>query len=62
MTNAPEHLDVLADQLADFKKRHGYDWPNCATPDCGNKCCIPSDRCHPCSIQFYGIDYRPEPK
>ena len=51
--------DAVVDQLADFKERHGYDWPNCGTPDCENKACVPSDLCHPCSLRFYGVDFRP---
>lgn len=45
--------------LADFKKKYGYDWPNCTTPDCENKACIPSDKCHPCTVKFYGYNLRP---
>lgn len=50
----------IEDQLEHFKEKYGFDWPNCATPDCENKACVPSDRCHPCSLLYYGVDPRPD--
>lgn len=32
---------------AEFKRTHGYDWPNCEIADCENKSCVPFRRCYP---------------
>lgn len=45
--------------LDDFKKQHGYAWPNCIVPDCQYKACIPSDMCYPHTLEIRGIDMRP---
>jgi hypothetical protein len=47
------------DQLADFRETYGFEWPNCATPDCEHKRCCWSgtDFCHPCAVRVLG---RPE--
>ena len=49
----PETVD---DQLAIFREQHGFEWPNCATPDCENKCCTWSGTpfCHPCATRRVG--------
>lgn len=48
--------DYTDDQLADFRENNGYEWPNCATPDCENKCCMwaGTGRCYPCSERLLG--------
>lgn len=45
-TEAFEELEVMWAQERDFKRIHGYDWPNCAIADCQWKSCIPFDRCY----------------
>lgn len=53
MSNDYEAVD---DQLADFRERSGYDWPNCATPDCEHKACVwaGTGQCYPCSERRLG--------
>ena len=48
------------DQLEHFRITRGYEWPNCETPDCEYKACIPSALCYRCTLQFRGVDMRPE--
>lgn len=44
------------DQLAAYRERWGYEWPNCATPDCEHKrCCwAGTGLCYPCSRLLFG--------
>lgn len=51
-----DNLDVMRWQEAEFKRIHGYDWPNCGIADCQYKSCVPSDLCYAHTVQMYGYD------
>jgi hypothetical protein len=35
------------------------DWPNCSTPDCGNKVCLWASltKCYKCCERIYGTEF-----